>query len=102
MCLGRWFSCLWAGEERASCGLVSRLETAVLVPDVLAQVQTPQCPVGLPVCLYPLSHDGLGDAVPCWLLIPGGSTGWDCSPRLPFPWEEEMISSSSSSFSVLC
>lgn len=85
MCLGRWFSCLWAGEERASCGLVSWLETAVLIPDVLAQAQSTPVSMGLPVCSYPPSHDGMEDGVHCWLLIPRGSTGWDWSPRLPFP-----------------
>lgn len=53
MCLGRWFPCLWAGEERASCDLVSWLEAATLIPDVLAQVQSTPASRGVPCVLVP-------------------------------------------------
>lgn len=68
MCLGRWFSWLWAGEERARCGLVSWLETAVLIPDVLAQAQSTPVSRGAPCVLVSLSHDGHGRW--CALLAP--------------------------------
>lgn len=74
----------------------------MLVPVVLAQALSTLVSHGVPLCACAhCSHGGMGDGVRCWLLIPGGPAGWDWSHRLPFPWEEEMTSSSSSLFSVL-
>lgn len=100
--MGRRLPCLRAGEEGVSFGWVTWPGAAMLVPGVLAQVLSTPASCGVPLCARThCSRDGMGDGVRCWLLIPGGPAGWDRSPRLPFPWEEEMTSSSSSTPSVL-